>query len=114
MILGDRQKLFAKYFGQFLVWLNQNGYEVTINEVLRSQAQAQLNAASGAGISNTLHLLKLAGDLNIFRNGKFLTTVEELRPVGEQWKSYNIDCCWGGDFHKPDADHYSLSYQGVK
>lgn len=114
MTLGDKQRLFAKYFGKLLVWLYDNGYECTINEVLRSKAQAEVNAKSGAGISNSLHLLKLAGDINIFKDGKFLTSVEDIRPVGTYWKSLNINCCWGGDFTKPDADHFSYTHEGVK
>lgn len=113
--LGDKQKLFARYFGMLLTWLYANGYEVTINEVLRTKAQAEANAASGAGIVKSLHLYHLAGDLNIFKNGKFLTTVEEIRPAGAYWKSLDLNNCWGGDFHtRPDADHFSYTHEGIK
>lgn len=113
--LGDKQKLFAKYFGMLLTWLYANGYEVTINEVLRTRAQADANTASGAGISKSLHLLKLAGDINIFKYGQFLITVEEIRPVGNYWKSLDPNCCWGGDFKtSPDADHFSYTHEGIK
>lgn len=114
LTLGDKQKLFAKYFGMLLTWLYANGYEVTINEVLRTKQQATINAATGAGIVNSLHLYKLAGDINIFKNGHFLTTVEEIKPVGDYWKSIDTNCCWGGDFHKPDADHFSYTHEGIK
>lgn len=115
MTLGEQQKLFALHFGILLVWLYDNGYECSIDEVLRTHAQAAINAASGTGVVHSLHLLHLAGDLNIFKDGKFLTTVDEIRPVGEYWKSLHPLCRWGGDFHtRPDADHFSMEYQGVK
>lgn len=115
MTLGQKQRLFAKYIGMLITWLYANGYECSLDEFLRTKAQAEANAASGAGIANSLHGLHLAGDLNIFKDGKFLTTVEEIRPVGEYWKSLNPNLCWGGDFHtRPDADHFSYTHEGVK
>jgi hypothetical protein len=112
--LGEKQRLFARLFGELLVWLYANGYECSIDEVLRTQAQAAANAAAGAGILHSLHLLHLAGDLNIFKDGVFLRTVEEIRPVGEHWKTLDPLCRWGGDFSRPDADHFSLEHEGVK
>lgn len=115
LTLGQKQRLFAKYFGMLLTWLYANGYECSIDEVLRTQAQANANAASGAGIVHSLHLIHLAADLNIFKDGKFLQTVEEIKPVGDYWKSLDSNCCWGGDFHtRPDADHFSYMHEGIK
>ena len=110
--LLDKQQQFAMMLGEFLVWLYQNGYRVTLGEVWRSPQEAALNAQSGVGIANSLHTQKLAADLNIFRiDGTLLETVTELLPAGEQWESQGGS--WGGRFHKPDADHFSLSPDGV-
>lgn len=115
MSLGSYQHRFSKYIGMLLTWLYANGYECKIEEVKRSQVQVDANAISGAGIAKSLHLLSLAADLSIFKDGKFLETIEELKPIGEYWKSIDPECCWGGDFHsRPDADHFSLTYQGIK
>jgi len=92
-------------------------YQVTINEVLRTQSEANRNAEDGAGIKNSLHLLKLAGDINLFYDGRLLTTVEDYRPLGEFWESFSTQdytMCWGGRFLKPDADHFSIAHEGVK
>lgn len=99
---------------QLILWAVQQGYEVQIEEVKRSQAQATANAASGAGIVNSLHVLGLASDLSIFLQGRLLSSVEDYRPIGEKWESMHPENAWGGRFSKPDADHFSRSNNGVK
>jgi|SRR5882672_2008529 len=116
MTLGEKQRLFMQLFGQFLVWIyEQPGYAVTGGELERSQAQADANAASGAGISNSLHLKRLAVDLNFFIHGVYQNLSEAYRPLGEKWKSMHELCRWGGDFQtRPDGNHFSLEHEGVR
>lgn len=91
------------------------GYQLRGGELLRTDEQAKANAGTGIGISNSLHKLKLAIDLNLFRNGEFLGKSEDHKFLGEHWKSLHPLCRWGGDF-KPRADgnHYSIEHNGVK
>lgn len=116
MTLGEKQRLFMSLLGQFLVWIfQQPGYAVTGGELLRLQAQALANAASGAGISNSLHLLKLAIDLQLFLNGIYQTDSAAYKPLGDKWKSLHPLCRWGGDFvSRPDGNHFSLEHEGVR
>lgn len=86
------------------------GYEITLGEVERSQAVADANARAGKGISNSLHGKRLAIDLHLFRDGKYLTDTESHRLLGEYWES--IGGSWGGRFG--DGNHYSLSWEGVR
>ena len=51
---------------------------------------------------------------NLFKDGKFLTSSEDHRTLGEFWKTLHPDCCWGGDFSRPDGNHYSMEWQGRK
>lgn len=118
--LRELQSLHVKLTGQLINWAYSSGYELTWGQTQRSQAEATANAVSGAGISNSLHLVKLAVDLNLFKDGKLLTLVNDFRPLGEYWKSLHPLCRWGGDFKdksgkpKPDADHFSVTYNGVQ
>lgn len=115
MSLREKQSLFAVCFAKLIIYSTTSlGFEVTINEVLRTQAQADANSASGAGIKNSLHLKKLAGDINIFKNGVWLTDKSDYFPLANYWKALNPLCRWGGDFSKPDADHFSIEHEGVK
>ena len=113
--LGEKRREFSFMFAQLLVWAVGEGYAVQIEEVKRGVAQAQANAASGVGITNSLHLLGLAGDVSIFKGGVLLKSVDDYRPIGEKWKSMHPENSWGGDFiARPDADHFSRSHNGVR
>lgn len=110
--LRQKQSRFVRMVAKLIEFASENGYELTFGEALRTPQQAQLNAESGAGISNSLHLIRLAIDFNLFKNGIYLTKTEDHRPLGEFWES--IGGTWGGRFRRPDGNHYSLEHNGVK
>ncbi len=113
--LGEQQRRFPPLVAALIQWCYANGYELTFGEAVRTQAQAAANAVSGAGISNSLHLIRLAIDLNLFQDGVYLTDTAAYKPLGEYWKSLDADCCWGGDFNtRPDCNHFSFTWGGVK
>ncbi len=111
--LSQKQQRFVRMVLQLLCFATASGFALTFGEALRTQAQANANAESGAGISNSLHLLKLAIDLQLFINDEYQTDAEAYRPLGDFWKS--IGGSWGGDFvHLVDANHFSLEHMGVR
>jgi hypothetical protein len=114
MTLGQKQRLFTRLVGDLIRFAYDTGFELTFGEAYRTPEQAALNAKSGKGIANSLHGMRLAVDLNLFKHGQFLTDSEAHRPLGDYWKSLHPDCCWGGDFSKPDGNHYSMQYGGIK
>lgn len=114
MTLGEKQRRFTELIARLITWCYANGYELTFGEAYRTPEQAALNAQSGAGIANSLHTKRLAIDLNLFRDGVFLTTKENYAPVGEYWKTLDPEARWGGDFTRPDSDHFSLEHEGVR
>ena len=118
MTLRQQQAKFAHMVALLILFAEQRGYEVTISHVLRCED-------CPVGAKRSLHKLKLAIDLNLFRNGKYLSSTEAHRPLGEFWES--IGGSWGGRFTKkviengsektvpnPDGNHYSLEWQGRK
>jgi hypothetical protein len=113
-VLHDRQVLFCRLTPRLIDYAFSLGYELVYGEVQRTQAQADANAKSGAGIVHSLHLLCLAVDFKLFIHGKYITQSENYRELGEYWKTLDSLCCWGGDFSKPDGGHFSITYQGVK
>lgn len=115
MKLREAQSLHVKLSVQLINYILSQGYELTWGQTLRTQSEANANAASGAGISKSLHLLGLAMDLNLFKNGVWLPTTDAHKPFGEYWKSLHPLCRWGGDFTtRPDGNHYSIEWNGVK
>lgn len=121
MTLGDKQRLFVHLQGVFICWCYANGYELSDGEAMRDPRIAQLNAASGAGISNSLHGIRLARDWNLFKDVTpkgdediYQKDSEAYKPLGTFWKSLHPLCRWGGDFTRPDGNHFSMEHEGVK
>lgn len=88
-----------------------NGYEMTIGDGYRDpRLHGALGVKIGYGAANSCHKIRLALDLNLFRDGKYLTSTEDYRPLGEFWES--IGGTWGGRFS--DGNHFSLEHDGRK
>ncbi len=118
MRLVEKQWLFTQLVAR-LVWeLRDMGYHVTYGEAYRTPDAALLNSKQGDGIANSLHIIRLAVDLNLFRQGEFLERVTDYEPAGKLWESYSVagayQCCWGGRFKSLDASHFSIEHEGVR
>jgi len=72
------------------------GYELTFGDAF----------ASSGHIKDSFHYKRLAIDLNLFKDGEYLTETEDHRTLGLFWES--IGGTWGGRFENPDGNHYSL------
>lgn len=117
MRLVEKQVLFSELVARFIWELRDIGYHVTMGECWRDPRWAAQLAKTGSGINHSLHCYRLAVDLNLVYEGKFLTTKEEYEPAGELWESYaggEVVTCWGGRFHEPDSDHFSVFHDGIK
>lgn len=113
--------LFTQLQAKFCAWAQSQGYEIFGDQWKREPAEAAANAASGAGILHSVHLVGLAIDFQIFKDGNWLMqptvarAVEQIRPLGDYWCSLHPLCRWGGNFHvDPDPDHFSITWQGVQ
>lgn len=100
MTLREKQVKFTWMLAEFLLWCKAQGYEITLGETWRP------NTTFG------LHPKRLAVDLNLFIDGKYQTSTEAHRPLGEKWES--MGGSWGGRFQKKDGNHYSLEHGGVR
>lgn len=95
MSLRKKQSEFAEAVGKLIFWAYKNGYELTFGD-----AWAKTGHKDGS-----FHYKRLAIDLNLFRDGDYLTSTESHRPLGEYWKA--LGGTWGGNFHRKDGNHYS-------
>lgn len=113
MTLGEKQRLFARLAGELITHIYSMGYEVTFGECWRPPETAALYAKEKKGIINSLHCDRLAIDLNLFKDGKFLTTTEDWKAFGEWWEAkIPGTTTWGGRFK--DANHFSFMDGGRK
>lgn len=108
--LGPKQRRFVKMFAEFVLWVYDQGYELTDGEAWRPPEQAAINARKGTGVKNSLHIIRLARDVNLFKNGVLQTTTEAHLPLGIEWERRGGT--WGGRFG--DGNHYSLAHNGSK
>lgn len=140
MQLGELQELHLRLFcTQLIPKAYSLGFTCRWGEAKRSDEQAEINAigydgrimlanmiqirfptlaekirnnGKAGGIRNSLHELKLALDLDLFRDGNYLADTEAHRPLGEYWETLHPLCRWGGRWG--DGNHYSVEYQGRK
>jgi hypothetical protein len=103
MSLVNKQAEFAQMVALLLLHANQLGYQVTLGDAFRDERVKY-------GKLNSLHRKRLAIDLNLFKNGRYLSKTEDHKPLGDYWES--IGGSWGGWFD--DGNHYSLEHEGVK
>lgn len=114
LTLRQQRCLFTRLLCEFGSWCFAHGYEIAFGEVKRTQAQAVANAAGGAGISNSLHLDSLACDIDLYIDGVYQVGSSAHAALGAKWKSMHALNRWGGDFAKPDGNHYSSTRGGVR
>lgn len=115
MSTRQQQSEFVLLVARLIEWAYQNGFELTFGECWRTPEQAARNAQTGAGISNSLHIERLAIDLNLFVGGVYIDATEGYTRLGEYWKSLHPRCRWGGDFRtRKDGNHFSYSPDGVR
>jgi hypothetical protein len=111
MSLGSKQRSFTRNVALLILWAYDNGYELTFGDAYRSpRVFGKVGEKKGYGRSKSNHKVRLAIDLNLFKDGVYLTKTEDHRPLGEYWESLDEDNEWGGHFD--DGNHYSKLYQG--
>lgn len=112
--LHQRQVLHTQLVSELIAWAQTQGYDLTWGETWRVPAQATANAVSGAGIVNSLHIQRLAVDFNLFDEaGKWITDPAAFKPLADYWLTLDPLCCAGYYFHSVDADHFSITHNGV-
>lgn len=98
MGLLQEQFLFSRHVALLLPKAHELGFEFSLGEVLRTADQQAIYVKRGASqTSNSMHLKKLAIDLNLFVDGK-LATAEQIRPLGKWWESLDPKNRWGGSW----------------
>jgi hypothetical protein len=93
MSLRERQSKFMKAMGELIRFAYEQGYELTGGDLFAETGHKE----------GSYHYIRLAVDLNLFRDGRWLTSTEDHAPLGHYWES--LGGTWGGRFE--DGNHYS-------
>jgi hypothetical protein len=107
------QSDFARLVPRLIDTAFDLGFEVTLGDAYRDpRVFGALGVSQGYGHKSSAHKMRLALDLNVFKDGVFLEGTEAHRALGEWWELQHPLARWGGRFN--DGNHYSLEFQGVK
>ena len=96
--LRKQQSEFTRKLGLLIAYACEQGYELTI-------ADAQSFPEHNRHIRGSFHYKRLAIDLNLFKNGQYLSSTKAHEPLGLFWES--IGGSWGG--RHSDGNHYSYN-----
>lgn len=98
MTLGEKQRKFAKMVGELILHIYFMGYEVTLGDAWAKTGHKD----------NSNHYIRLAIDLNLFKDGVYLTEGYHHNPFHDFWDSIG-----GGKRIPEDLNHYALEHNGV-
>jgi hypothetical protein len=93
MTLRQKQSTFSKKIPLLILYAYELGYEVTIGDVWAHDRHKH----------GSFHYKKLAIDLNLFKNGRYLRGTKAHEQLGLFWES--LGGSWGGRYN--DGNHYS-------
>lgn len=113
MNLGAKQELFARLLPRLIDKAHELGFEVRCGDLYRDRrVHGDFGRKVGYGRAKSCHKLKLAIDLNLFKDGNFLQKTNDHLELGRWWEEQHELARWGGRFN--DGNHYSLEHQGSR
>lgn len=106
--LGQRQRRFVRLVGQLIEFAYAQGYELTLGDGYRDPRVFGIAGETrGYGHPYSNHKLRLAVDLNLFRDGRYLNQGEAHAPLHDFWDSIG-----GAARIENDMNHYALEWEG--
>jgi hypothetical protein len=91
----EQQSTFVYMVAELIIWAYKQGYNITFGDAHARDGHSK----------NSFHYMRLAIDLNLFRDGVYLTDTEDHKPLGDKW--VEMGGTWGGNFKRADGNHYS-------
>ncbi len=89
---------------ELILFAYEHGMELTMGEAFRTDEQQALHLKSGASrVTRSKHQDRLAVDMNLFIDGRYVRDKEKYRALGEKWES--IGGRWGGRFGVAPEDY---------
>jgi len=112
MTLGEKQRLFARLVVALQQKMLDDGYEFTFGDAYRDpRVHGEYGTSKSYSHPKSTHKVRLAVDLNLFKDGTYLMATNDHLPFGEWWEKQHKLCRWGGRFN--DGNHYSFEHEGI-
>lgn len=114
MTLGQKQRAFARLVPRLIDKAHELGFEVTLGDAYRDpRSHGKVGEKKAYGAAFSCHKVRLAIDLNLFRDGVYLTGVTpEYTALGEWWEQQHEFSAWGGRW--ADYNHFSFTHEGIR
>jgi len=110
MSLRENQSRFALNVAFLILEAEKLGYEVTLGDSFRDpRVFGKVGEKKGYSHKNSTHKSRLAIDLNLFKDGRYITDSEGHDKLHDFW----VDKCGGSPMIKGDPNHYSYKHNGV-
>ena len=107
MTLGERQELFMRLLPRLIDHAHGLGFDIRGGDLFRdARAHGEMGEQGPYGNKNSNHKMKCAIDLNLFKDGVYLTTTADHQELGEWWDELHAQTRWGGAYD--DANHYEV------
>ena len=97
MNLGEEQRAFSKALAQLILYAYEIGYEISMGDVW---------AKTGHKV-NSNHYIRLAADINLFKDGVYLTDGTGHDILHDYW-----DTLGGAKRIDKDLNYYSFEHDG--
>lgn len=104
----ERQQTFTLNVAKLILYINVKGYKCTFGETYRTTEMAQIYAKTSKGIQDSNHCYKLAVDLNLFKNGVYLSDAKEYKQFADYWLTLNPFNESGYYWKSVDANHFEM------
>ena len=113
MSLSNTQQQFTVSLAKLILFADSKGYDLTVGDAYRDpRVHGEFGTKRAYGAASSVHKKRLASDLNLFVDGKYITDGEHPAYIelGEFWEAVHPLARWGGRFK--DANHFSFEFQG--
>ena len=101
MSLGTEQERFSLMVAKLITYAYTLGYKIRLGE--------GYNAAGTGHMKGSTRYVKLAIDINLFKDGVYLTDGADHSILHDYWDSLG-----GAERIAKDLNHYSIAWQGVR
>lgn len=113
MTLSEQQRLFVSLLPKLISYAYGMGYELTLGDAFRDpRVFGMIGEPKGYGHARSAHKNRLAIDLNLWKDGNYLSDTPSYTFLGEYWERLNPMCRWGGAFS--DGNHFSMIRDGIR